>query len=176
LGARFRQICLLFLTFFGTKPRKLLYLGSGVRCRWLLSMDKRCLWRHKMRSYSRFQINVTAKFVDTMYFILTDTHFPYFMCHCIDYKLSAFQVRIPEQDALNATTEHSWLQKYEAAPWNMRVKHSALRQRSSQLLKHSDCVDTSSRAQTVCCWNGAHPGLLDRHRTHAKLQKNWECT
>jgi len=30
-----------------------------------LLLDIRCLWRHNMTSYSRLQINVLAKFVDT---------------------------------------------------------------------------------------------------------------
>jgi len=30
---------------------------------------------------------------------------PYFMCHCIQYKLSALQVRLSEENKLNATTQ-----------------------------------------------------------------------
>jgi len=30
---------------------------------------------------------------------------PYFMCHCTEYKLSALQVRISEENKLNATTQ-----------------------------------------------------------------------
>jgi len=55
-------------------------------------------------SYSCFQTNVLAKFVDArcMFF---HTHSPYFMCHCTEYKLSALQVKKSKEDTHNATTQ-----------------------------------------------------------------------
>jgi len=66
-----------------------------------------------------FPSNVLAKFVDLIC-ILYYTHSPYsFMCnfmrHCIDFKLSALQVRIPEHNLLIATTEQSKLQNIQVA-------------------------------------------------------------
>jgi len=45
-----------------------------------------------------------AKFVDTIC-IFFHTHSPYFMCYCIEYKLSALQVTISEENTLNATMQ-----------------------------------------------------------------------
>jgi len=62
-----------------------------------------------MTTYLRFYGKALPKFVDTIC-ILFYTHCSYSllhncMCHCIDYKLSALQVKIPEVNALNATTQ-----------------------------------------------------------------------
>jgi len=57
-----------------------------------------------MRSYSCFQTNVLAKFVDIIC-IFFYTHSPSFMCHCTEYKLSALQVEISEENKLNTTTQ-----------------------------------------------------------------------
>ena len=64
-----------------------------------------CLWRHKLTSYSCFQTNVLAKFVDIIC-IFFYTHSSHIMCHCTEYKLSAIQIRISEENKLNATTQH----------------------------------------------------------------------
>jgi len=37
------------------------------------------------------------------------------MCHCTEYKLSELQVRISDENKLNATTQQFKLQKYQAA-------------------------------------------------------------
>ena len=58
------------------------------------------IWRYN----SCFQTNVLAKFVDIIC-IFFYTHPRYFMCHCTEYKLSALQVRISEENKLNATTQ-----------------------------------------------------------------------
>jgi len=57
-------------------------------------------------SYSCFQTNVLAKSVDIICTFFY-THSPYFMCHCTEYKLSALQVRISEENKLKATTQQS---------------------------------------------------------------------
>jgi len=54
------------------------------------------------------------EFVDAMC-IFFYTHFPYFLCHCTDYTLSALQVRISEENALNATAQQFITAKYQAA-------------------------------------------------------------
>jgi len=53
------------------------------------------------------KINVLAKFVDIIC-IFVYAHRPaptYFMCHYTEYKLSALQVRISEENKLNAATQ-----------------------------------------------------------------------
>jgi len=70
---------------------------------WSFVFCVRCLWRHNLTSYSCFQNNVLAKFVDimcTLFYIYS----LYLMCHCTEYKLPAFQVRIAEENKINATT------------------------------------------------------------------------
>jgi len=71
---------------------------------WLFVFGMGCLWRYNLTSYSCFQTNVLAEFVYTTC-IFFHTHSPYFMCYCTEYKLSALQVRISEENALNATTQ-----------------------------------------------------------------------
>ena len=51
-------------------PYQILVLSSGVW--WSLLLDIRCLWRHNMTPYSRFQANVLAKFLDTTTCIFSD--------------------------------------------------------------------------------------------------------
>jgi len=51
-----------------------------------------------------FPNNVLAKFVDIICIFFCN-HYPYFMCHCTEYKLSAFQVRISKENKINATTQ-----------------------------------------------------------------------
>ena len=65
---------------------------------------------------SCFQTNVLAKVVDIIG-IFFYTHFPNFMCHCTEYQLSALQVRILEENILNAKTQQfvTAKQKYQAA-------------------------------------------------------------
>jgi len=68
-----------------------------------------CLWcavfvTSQLTSYSCFQTNILANFVDIMCIFL-NTLSPYFTCHCTDYKLSALYVGISEENKLNATTQ-----------------------------------------------------------------------
>jgi len=73
---------------------------------WSFVFGVRCLRRHNLTSYSCFQTNVLAKFVDTnIIYIFFHTHAPYFMCYWTVYKLSTLQVRISEENTLNPTTQ-----------------------------------------------------------------------
>jgi len=67
--------------------------------------------------------------------------YKYFMCHCIDYKLSSLQVRIPEQNT----------QRYD------RIGHSC---------KILGCTNVSSNTRSpaqVYGRNGAHQGFANRN-------------
>jgi len=55
-------------------------------------------------SYSCLQTYVLEKFVNIIC-IFFYIHSSYFMCHCTEYKLSALQVRISEENKLNATAQ-----------------------------------------------------------------------
>ena len=100
---------------------------------WLFLFDVRCTWRHNLTSFSCFQTNVLAKFVDIIC-IFFYTHSPYFMCHCIEYKLSTLQVRISGEDTPNATPLQVISAKISGCAlkqWNKT--HSSLRQSNLQL-------------------------------------------
>jgi len=86
------------------------------------------LWRHNLTSYSCFQTNVLATFVDTLC-IFFYTQSPYFMCHFTEYKLSALQVRISEENVLNPTTQQFITAKISGCALKQGSKtHSSLRQ------------------------------------------------
>jgi len=86
--------------------RKFSWRGSfsGIWCSFFCGV--RSLWHHNLRSYSCFQTNVLAKCVDiTRIFFYTPS--PHFMRHCTEYKLSALQVRVSEEN--NSMLRHrSW--------------------------------------------------------------------
>ena len=69
---------------------------------WSFLFNVCCSWRHNLTSYSCFQTNVSTKFLETLYnvlYILLHA-LSCFMCHCTEYKLSALQVRISEENTL----------------------------------------------------------------------------
>ena len=92
---------------------------------------------------------------------------PYFMCHCTEYKLSALQVRISEENTLNATTQQFIIAKISGCVLKQGSKtHWSLRQSTLQL---------QNEAALMSCWirvvehrkcaarqAGAHPCLQDR--------------
>jgi len=83
-----------------------------------------------------FPNNVLAKFVDIIcIFVCTRVgHYPYFMCRCTGYKLSALQVRISRENKINATTQQLITAKISGCAWKPGSKtHSSLRQSNSQL-------------------------------------------
>jgi len=91
-----------------------------------------CLWRHKLTSYSCFQTNILAKFVDIIC-ILFYTHTPYFVCRGTEYKLSALPVGILAEK-LNATTQQFITANILGCALKQGSKTlSSLRQSNSQL-------------------------------------------
>jgi len=105
---------------------KLSTVGSGARRKfswrgfsfsglwWSLAFVVRCLWRHNLKSYSLFQTNVLARFVDIIC-IFFYIHSPYFKSHSTKFKLSALQVRLSDENKLTATTQQFITTKYQAA-------------------------------------------------------------
>ena len=62
------------------------------------------------------------------------THSSYFKCHCTEYKLLVVEVRILEENKLNATTQHFITAKISG--WALKQgnkAHSSLRQSNLQL-------------------------------------------
>jgi len=90
-------------TYSGVR-RNCYWGGSFSGIWWSFAFGVRSLWRHNLTSYSCFQTNVLAKFVDIIGLFFY-THSPYFMCHWTEYKLSALHVRISEENKLNTTTQ-----------------------------------------------------------------------
>jgi len=92
-----------------------------------------CIWcalflTSQFTSYSCFQSNVLATFIETICIFLY-TQFPYFMCHCTEYKLSALQVMISKKNTLNATTQQFITAKISGCALKPGSKtHSSLRQ------------------------------------------------
>jgi len=72
--------------------------------------------------FVQWHTNVLAKFVNIIC-IFFNTHSPYFMCHCTEYKLSALQVRISEEHTLNATTQQFINAKISGCTLKPGVKH-----------------------------------------------------
>ena len=86
-----------------------------------------------LTSYSCFQANVLVKFVDTtcIFFYI---HSPYFMFHCTAYKPSVLQVRLSEENKLNATTQQFITANMSGCVLKQGSKtHSSMSQSNSQL-------------------------------------------
>jgi len=116
-------------------------------------------------SYSIFQTNVLAKFVDIIGIFLY-THSPCIMCHCTEYKLLALQIRISEVNKLNAMTQQFITAKISGCVLKQGSKPLLITAPEQFTTTEWGCCnvlsDTSSRAQKVCGLAGAHPGLQDR--------------
>jgi len=94
-------------------------------------------------------------------------HSPYFKCHCTEYKPSALQVRISEENKLNATTQQFKTAKVSGCVLKQSSKtHSSLRQSNLQLQNEAALISHRIRAvghrKCAAGQAGAHPGLQDR--------------
>jgi len=91
---------------------------------------------------------------------------PYFMCHCTEYKLLAFQVRVSEENKLNATTQEYIIAKISGCALRQGSKtHSSLLQRNLQLQNQAALMSCRIWAVKHRCAAGlisAHPGLKGR--------------
>jgi len=145
---------------------------------WSFVFGVRCLWCHNLKSYSCFQTNVLAKYVDIICIFLY-THSPYFMCHCTDDKLSAFQVRVSEENKLNATTQQLITAKISGCKLKQGSKtNSSLCQNNLQLKNEAVLMSCGIRAVE---YKKCMAGLAGAHCRFArlnlaKLHKNCECT
>jgi len=88
------------------------------------------------------------------------------MCHCTDYKLSALQITISEENKLKATTQQFVTAKISGCALKQGSKtHPPLRQSNLQL--QNQATPMSSRIRAVEHWKCAaglsntHPGLQD---------------
>jgi len=108
-----------------------LWGGSFTGLWWSFVLNVRCLWHYNLKSYSFFQTNVLAKFVDIICMLFYDTHSPFlFLCHFPEYKLSALQVRISEEKTLNATTQQFITAQISGCALQQESKtHPSLRQK-----------------------------------------------
>ena len=144
---------------------------------WTFVLGVRSFWRNNLTSYSCFQTNVLAKFVDKIC-IFFYTHSPYFMCHCTEYEQSVLQVAISEENKLNATTQQFITAKISGCALKQGSKtHSSLRQ--SNLQQKNQAALMSCRIGAVehrMCTPGlsdAQPGLQDRILLN--YTRIWEC-
>jgi len=125
-----------------------------------------------------FTNNVLTKFVDTIC-IFFYTHSPYFVSHCTEYKLSALQVRISEENKINATTQQFITAKISGCALKQGSKtHSSLRQSNLQL--QNEAALMSCRIRAVECRKcapglaGAHPGLQDRILLSTRIENAYK--
>ena len=94
-------------------------------------------------------------------------HSSYFMCHCTEYKLSALQVRLSEENATNATTQQFVTANVSGCALKERsTTHSSIHQSNLQL--QDEAALMSCRIWAVehrkCAAGlaGTHSGLQDR--------------
>ena len=100
------------------------------------------------------------------------------MCQCTGYKLSALQVRISEENKLNATTQQIITAKISGCELKQRSKtHSSLRQSNLQLQNQAPFMSCRIRAvehrKCAAGLAGVHPGLQDRNllnRTRMRIK------
>jgi len=156
-----KQTCL----FHGARRKFSWSGGSFSGIWWPFVFGVRCLWRHNLTSYSCFQTNVLAKCVDTICRFFS-THSPHFMCDCTEYKLSALQVRILEEHALNATTQQLLPAKRSGCALKQgSKKHPSPSKSNLQLQNQAALMSRWIRTVVHTCaagLAGSHPGLQDR--------------
>ena len=122
----------------------------------------RCLWRHNLTSFPCFQTNVLAMFLDIIMHIFLHP-LPYFMWHCTEYKLSAVQVRLSEENKLNATTQQLITAKISGCALIQGSEtRPSLRQSNLQLQNEAALRSRQIHWRCVAGLAGADPGLRDR--------------
>ena len=118
-------------------------------------------------------------------------HALYFMCHCTEYKLTALQVRISEENTVNATTQLFIIAKISNCAIKQGGKtHYSLNQRNLQLQNTTAVMSRRIRAderrRCTAGLAGAHPCLQDRillnytrienvHKVRKKSSIFWLC-
>ena len=87
------------------------------------------------------------------------------MCLCTEYQLSALQVRISQENKLNASTQQFITAKMPGCALNREVKHSILRQSNLQLQNKVALMSCQIQAvehrKCAAGLAGAHPSLQD---------------
>jgi len=89
------------------------------------------------------------------------------MCHCTEYKLSALQVRLLEENKLNAATQQFITAKISGYALKQGSEtHSSMGQANFQLQNEAALMSCRIRAvehrKSAPGLGGAHPGLQDR--------------
>jgi len=99
---------------------------------WSFAFGVRCLWRHNLTSHLCFQTTFWRGLL-TQY-AHSSTRNLLILCHCTEYKLSAVQVRISQENTLNPTTQQFISAKISGFALKQESKpHSSLRQSNLQL-------------------------------------------
>ena len=89
------------------------------------------------------------------------------MCHCTEYKLSALQVTISEENKLNSTTQQFLNAIISGCALKQGSKtHSSLRQSNLQLQNQAALMSCRIRAvehrKYAAVLSNTHPGMQDR--------------
>jgi len=124
----------------------------------------RSLQRHNLTSYSFSKATFWQVCWHSRHILLHAL--PYFMCLCTEYKLSALQGRILEENKLNATTQQFITAKLSGCVLkHVRKTHSSLSQSNLHLQNEAALMSRRIRAVEHRCaagLAGAHSGLQDR--------------
>jgi len=149
--------------------------GSCIGIWWSFVFDVRCLWRHNLTSYSCFQTNILAKFVDIIG-IFFYTHSPYFMCNCTEYKLPALHVATLEENKLNAMTQQFVIAKISGCVLKQGSKtHSPLRQSNLQRkIRLRWCLVENGQSSIESVRWARWRTLRFARQNLAKLNKYWK--
>jgi len=91
----------------------------------------------------------------------------FYVCHCTEYKLLVLQVRLSEENTLNATTQQFITAKISGCALKQGSKtHSSMRQSDLQLQNAAALMSyriwAVEHTKSAAGLAGAHPGLKDR--------------
>ena len=94
-----------------------------------------------------------------------------------EYKLSALQASISEENTINVTTQQFITAKNQAAHWNSVVKHThhCVRAICSCKIRLRWCLLEYEQSSTESVWLDRLATLRFARSNLAKLHKNWEC-
>ena len=101
----------------------------------------RCLWRHNLTSFSCFQTNVLAAFLDIICTIFC-TQSLYFCVIALNMNYQPSRLGYWRKKKLNATTQQFITAKISDCEWKQgRKRHSSMRKNNLQLQNEVLCAD-----------------------------------
>ena len=118
-------------------------MGRGIILWHMVSFvfSARCLWRHNLTSFSCFQTNVLAAFLDIICTIFC-TQSLYFCVIALNMNYQPSRLGYWRKKKLNATTQQFITAKISDCEWKQgRKRHSSMRKNNLQLQNEVLCAD-----------------------------------